>query len=67
MARDQKAQHVDGRDVVLDLNPLVKTVDHHLVYYSESSSYKFYVEDIVDRIVNVVLGMVVGVKVCLGR
>ena len=38
---EQKAQHVDGRDVELDLNPLVKTVVHHV--YFESSLHGFYV------------------------
>lgn len=59
MATEQKAQHVDGRDVGLGLNPLVKTAVHQ--EYSESSSYNFYVagylrlvELIVDRVVNFV-------------
>ena len=30
MAMEQKAQHVDGMDVALDLNPHVWTVDHQV-------------------------------------
>lgn len=41
MATEQKVQHVDGRDVALDLNPLLRTVVHQV--YPESSSYGFYV------------------------
>ena len=42
MATEQKVQHVDGRDVVLDLGPLLRTVVQ--VYPGTgSSSYSFNV------------------------
>lgn len=55
MARELKVLHVDGKDVALGLNLLVRTVVHQV--YSESSSYRFYVrlaELIVNRVVNFV-------------
>ena len=68
MATEQKVQHVDERDVGLDLNPLVKTVVRQI--HCESSWYSFYVagyprlaERIVDRVVNFVRS---AVSACIG-
>ena len=43
MATEQKVQHVDGRDVGLDLNPLVRSLRIVQWVYLEASSYSFYV------------------------
>jgi hypothetical protein len=71
MATEQKVQHVDGRDVVLDLNPLLRTVVQ-VCPGLQSSSYSFMLQDILvdsSRLVELivdgrykVLGMGVGVQ-----
>ena len=44
MATEQKVQHVDGRDVGLDLNPLVRSLRTVVQQvYFDLLSYSFYV------------------------